>query len=283
MPLTPISGPVGLYTVSVMPQFLRNSARVGWSGAFFTEIVGAPQGTVDHGHERYCLQRNFNAAEVRQPLRGGSWQTVPAGTAVWQAGDEARFNWRRGGRSQFLFVAPERVGELLGGLPPRFPGHRFAQPLRSRVLEAIFDALEADLSSGSAAGPLVGDALIAALVAHLAGLADRPVAPLGHAARERVIACVESRFAEPLSLAELAAAAGVGVRHFCRAFRAATDQSPHQYLLRRRVEHAKALIAQGRPLAEVAHLCGFADQSQLTRTFARHVGVPPGRWRAAQR
>jgi AraC family transcriptional regulator len=69
----------------------------------------------------------------------------------------------------------------------------------------------------------------------------------------------------------------------CRAFREATGVSPHQYLLRCRVEHAKRLIARGLPLAEVAVQCGFADQSQLPRTFVGHVGTTPGRYRNSVR
>jgi AraC family transcriptional regulator len=90
---------------------------------------------------------------------------------------------------------------------------------------------------------------------------------------------VGARFAGPVSLQELADATGLGVRHLSRAFREATGRSPHQYLLHRRVEAAKVLIRQGLPLAEVAGQCGFSDQSQLTRTFIRHAGTTPGRFR----
>ncbi|MEO8804702.1 MAG: helix-turn-helix transcriptional regulator [Burkholderiaceae bacterium] len=74
-------------------------------------------------------------------------------------------------------------------------------------------------------------------------------------------------------------AAGLGIRQFTRAFRDATGRSPHQYLLHRRVEQAKALIREGLPLADVAIQCGFSDQSQLTRTFVAQLGTTPGRFR----
>ena len=282
MPIAPLAGPVGLYSVSVLPRFLLGSERVGWQGAYFTDIVGAPAGTVDHGHQRYCIQRVLHL-EARQALRGGPWREVRKGFGVWQAGDECRFHWRNGGRSQFLFVAPEHAATVLDSVPHRLARHRDGVPLRSRTLELMFDALQADLAEGSPAGPLVGDSLIVAILAQLAGARQHPAAPLGRAGRKSAIDLIEARFSQPVTLANLAAEAGVGVRHFSRAFRAATGQSPHQYLLQRRVEYAKALIANGLPLAQVAQQCGFADQSQLTRTFARRVGTTPGRYRALLR
>jgi AraC family transcriptional regulator len=282
MPIAPLPGPLGLYKVSALPRFLLDSSGIGWQGAFFTEIIGAPEGTVDHVHERYCLQRMFTAGEKRRPLGGGGWQAARVGTAIWHAGDEARFDWRGGGRSQFLFVAPERVAELLDGAP-RLTRQRDLPPSCLGLLAAIFDALAADLAQRSPGGPLVGDSLIAALVAHLAGLAEQRPPALPMPARERAVAYIDAHFDQPLTLTGLAEAAGVGVRQFCRSFRVATGWSPHQYLLKRRVEHAQTLIAKGQPLAEVALLCGFADQSQLTRTFARQIGCPPARWRATRR
>jgi AraC family transcriptional regulator len=262
-----------------MPRFLLDSARVGWRGAYFTDILGADEGVVDHGHERYCLQRGLHR-EARRPLGRAAWHEVPAGLSVWHSGDEQRFQWRAGGRSQFLFVAPEQVATVLGDERPLTGAGREA-PLRSPVLELIFDALQADLAQGSPAGPLVGDSLIAALIAQLAGPAAPVVEALSAQARERAIDFIEARFSSPVSLQELAEAAGVGVRQLTRVFREATGRSPHQYLLHRRVEQAKVLIRQGLPLADVAVQCGFFDQSQLTRTFVRHVGTTPGRFRNA--
>ena len=282
MSVAPLAGPHGLYTVSVLPRFMLGSERVGWQGAYFTDIHGAPAGTVDHGHERYCIQRSFHT-EARQALRGGSWREVRPGFRAWQAGDECRFHWRHGVRSQFLFIAPQHAEAVLGRLPRRMDRYGDGEPLRSRVLELIFDALQADLAQGSPAGPLVGDSLIAAFLAQLAGADARPASPLGSTARKRAIELIEARFAQKTTLEDLAGAAGVGVRQFSRAFRAATGQSAHQYLLQRRVEHAKGLIAKGLPLAQVAQQCGFVDQSQLTRTFVRRVGTTPGRYRAQLR
>ena len=272
MPVAPLPGPEGLYAVSVMPRFLLDSARVGWQGAYFTDIQGAPEGSVDHGHERYCLQRGLHR-EARRTLGRRDWQDVPVGFSVWRPGDESRYQWRAGGRSHFLFIAPEQVAAVLGDERP-LAGIGHDRPVRPPVLDLVFDALQADLAQGSPAGPLVGESLIAALIAQLAAPGK-----LTARACDRAIDLIDARFASPISLQALADACGLGVRHLSRAFREATGRSPHQYLLHRRVEAAKVLIRQGLPLAEVAGQCGFSDQSQLTRTFMQHAGTTPGRFR----
>lgn len=65
-----------------------------------------------------------------------------------------------------------------------------------------------------------------------------------------------------------------------RHFRAAFATSPHRFLLMRRLQRAKAMIADGEALAEVAAETGFADQSHLTRHFKKAFGMAPGAWAA---
>lgn len=281
MQIAPLAGPQGLYNVSVMPRFLADSQHVGWQGAYFTDVDVASEGLVDHGHERYCIQRGMHREQRRHRGKGG-WSDVGTGFSVWRAGDEQRFEWRLGGRSQFLFLSPQVAARVLGDhrvLPAL--GH--AQPQALPLLGMIFDTLEADLAQRSPAGPLVGESLIAALVAQLAGQAAPHTSPAATRVCDRAIALIETHFDQGLGLQALADSTGLGVRQFCRAFRTATGQSPHQYLLRRRVEHAKLLIARDTPLVDVALQCGFADQSQFTRTFVRLVGSTPTRYRGAAR
>jgi transcriptional regulator GlxA family with amidase domain len=95
-------------------------------------------------------------------------------------------------------------------------------------------------------------------------------------AEEKLMANLEGN----VSLADLAAHCGVSVGHFARAFRRSTGLSPHQWLMRRRVDEAKGLIrTRTLSLSEVALACGFVDQSHFTRVFTRQTGVSPGTWR----
>lgn len=84
-----------------------------------------------------------------------------------------------------------------------------------------------------------------------------------------------------LSLDEIAAGCGLSTGHFARAFRQTVGMPPHQWLLRRRIDRAKAVLASSASsLADVAVLCGFVDQSHFTRVFRKVTGATPGAWQA---
>jgi AraC-like DNA-binding protein len=282
----PLPGPDGLFTVTAAPRFGVDSSAVGWRGAYFTDLQAAPHGIVDHGHERFSVQRSAVPLRVRELRAGAGWTTVTPGVNAWCPGEEQRFEWQGGGGRQFLFVEPGLVEEIVEGrIAPR-PSRRGLPELTSSPLAAtLLQAMVQDLRDGSPGGSLVGDSLVVALVAHLWGrpVERRTAGGLPAAACQRVLAHVEQRLDTPVSLAELAELARMSVRHFCRAFRASVGCSPHQYLLRQRVERAKALIAaRDLPLCDIAQAAGFADQSQLTRTFRKQVGITPAAYRAAR-
>jgi AraC-like DNA-binding protein len=83
------------------------------------------------------------------------------------------------------------------------------------------------------------------------------------------------------SLAELAALSGVSRFQLLRGFGRDVGATPHAYLIQRRVQRARQLLAAGRSPADAAMLAGFADQSHMTRAFRRQFGITPGRYRAA--
>lgn len=96
---------------------------------------------------------------------------------------------------------------------------------------------------------------------------------------------VRQRLADDLpnapSLDELAALAGLGKFQLLRRFTAAHGCTPHGWLAVLRTERARGLVRQGMGLADAAAACGFADQSHMTRSFARQFGFSPGAWRRA--
>lgn len=138
--------------------------------------------------------------------------------------------------------------------------------------------------------PLAATQIGHELLAHLAGsrLRRRPSPALdGGLAphiRRRVLEAIEAALDEPLTLGRLAAVAGQSEFHFARMFRASVGLPPHAYVLARRLDRARRLLAEGdRPLAEIAAACGFTHPSHLTRHFRAAFGGPPGAWRTAVR
>jgi AraC family transcriptional regulator len=91
-----------------------------------------------------------------------------------------------------------------------------------------------------------------------------------------VFAYIEDNLAENIALADLAAVIGLSVSHFNVLFREAVGLSPHQYLIRRRVERAKDLLGESKlSISQIAAESGFAHQSHLARHMRRMLGVAP--------
>ena len=95
---------------------------------------------------------------------------------------------------------------------------------------------------------------------------------------QRALQHIEQHLGQPLSLAELAALAGLSVWRFATVFRQQMGLSPHRYICRLRVELAQALIRAGMPPATVASEAGFYDQSHLSRHFKNWCGMTPGQY-----
>jgi AraC family transcriptional regulator len=97
---------------------------------------------------------------------------------------------------------------------------------------------------------------------------------------QRVDTYIGQHLGDPISLAAVAAAAGLSPMHFAARFRLATGQRPHHYILRARIEYAKALLASSeRSVVEVAGDTGFRTQAHFTTIFKRFTGATPCAWR----
>ncbi|MEM6411623.1 MAG: AraC family transcriptional regulator [Pseudomonadota bacterium] len=128
------------------------------------------------------------------------------------------------------------------------------------------------------------------LAAHLIGQysnANRPLTQQGAldpGSLSRVMEYMRSHLDADISLQDLAAQSTLSSFAFARAFKAATGTSPHQMLLAERVARAAQLLRTTKtPLAEIAYAVGFSSQSHMTTTFARQMGLTPGRYRNESR
>ncbi|HLA11011.1 MAG TPA: AraC family transcriptional regulator [Pyrinomonadaceae bacterium] len=96
---------------------------------------------------------------------------------------------------------------------------------------------------------------------------------------ETVMAYVSKNLSEKISLDEVGQIVGLSKYHFARVFRSMTGLSPHQYILRCRIERAKYLLSCGDSLPSISYSCGFSDQSHFTRTFRQMTGMTPRQFR----
>ncbi|HTY73408.1 MAG TPA: helix-turn-helix transcriptional regulator [Actinomycetes bacterium] len=105
------------------------------------------------------------------------------------------------------------------------------------------------------------------------------VPPVRHLMRAKDLA--DARFFEPLGVDDLARAAGLSRAHFSREFRRWFGESPHTYLLTRRLERAAALLRNtDRSVAEICMAVGLASVGSFTSSFTRTYGMPPTAYRA---
>jgi AraC-like DNA-binding protein len=104
--------------------------------------------------------------------------------------------------------------------------------------------------------------------------------PARHLLRARDLA--DARFADRLRVTDLARAAGLSPAHFSREFRRAFGQSPHAYLLTRRLERAASLLCRtDRSVADICMLVGLSSVGSFTTSFTRQFGSSPLQYRAA--
>jgi AraC-like DNA-binding protein len=107
-----------------------------------------------------------------------------------------------------------------------------------------------------------------------------PVPPARHLLRAKDL--VDSRYREPLDVPALARAAHLSEAHFSREFRRAFGETPHQYLLTRRLERAAALLRNtDRTVADICLAVGLRSVGSFTTSFGRAFGVSPTVYRAA--
>lgn len=155
---------------------------------------------------------------------------------------------------------------------------------RDPQLQSLALALLQEAQAPGLGGRLYVESLANQLAIHLLryyALAAHPLPDLltgqglAPAPLQQVLSFINDQLDQDLSLAAMAAVAHLSPYHFARLFKQAVGQSPHQYVIRQRVEAAKRLLASGLPTAQVAAEAGFADYSHLARHFKRLVGLPP--------
>lgn len=150
------------------------------------------------------------------------------------------------------------------------------------LLVSVMTALyhEADLHGASTAFFEHGSALV---MGRLMELRERPIArrtasPLPQARYDRVVAYVESRLGDDMSVIDLAAVAGMDPSGFTRALRARIGLAPYAWLTHRRMQRAALLLAQGLSVTQVANSVGYSNISKFAVAFRRVLNCSPSQW-----
>lgn len=198
--------------------------------------------------------------------------------------------WLRTDDSQYLYLSVDVSDAALAAACDGTTGdvelRRVGKLVDARV-GALAAAANAERVAGFQSGRLFLDSLEQALaVALVNGFAvrDRAVqthrGELGSARLRRIKEFVDSKIDDELTLCEMAQAVELSTAHFSRMFRKSTGETPHQFLLRHRLERAKMMLrsADGRVL-DVAVACGFKSQQHFAQAFRRVCGICPTEYR----
>jgi AraC family transcriptional regulator len=164
-------------------------------------------------------------------------------------------------------------------------------PVVDPVIERLAGYLMHAEKLGGVFGQSYADGISLAITAHLFGGNSNSeptnlprVAGLSKWRLKRATEYVMANLAEPISLADIAAATGLSRMHFAAQFRVATGLRPHEYLLQRRIERARELLLSSHlALVDIAFEVGFKTQAHFTTVFSRMVGETPNVWRQRNR
>ncbi|QEY72734.1 AraC family transcriptional regulator [Pseudomonas denitrificans (nom. rej.)] len=178
-----------------------------------------------------------------------------------------------------LYVEPALLAELAGGnmAQREFTLPALAYPPLAQRIASLLQHLPGASADEASEGvlDLFGELLDQR--------PDTSVAPLPSRSVARMLERIHDDPRNAPALAELAGIAGLTLYAALRRFRRELGTTPHAYLLQYRVRQAHKAIGEGRTLADAALLSGFADQSHMTRAFARQLGLTPGQWRSSFR
>ena len=160
-------------------------------------------------------------------------------------------------------------------------------PLVSHVGMALLAEMESDAPGAQLYAESLANVLAVHVLRHYTAEGATPrrfTGGLSGSRLRRVLSYIADNHGRELSLEDLAGEAAMSTFHFAREFKRATGTTPHQHLIRFRVERAKALLAESQmPLAEVGLRTGFSHQSHFTRLFRRFTGTTPQSYRVLSR
>jgi AraC family transcriptional regulator len=276
-------------------RLIAHSQDAGWRSLHAAILEEAPfQATerpIRHPSLIYHLSR---PTQVTRKIEGAAPETALIGPRrICLTPGEATTGWQHAGHPEILQVYLRQsiyeaaVTEIYGcdssgaELVPRFA---VLDPLLEQLAIAITNALR----DGAAEDGLYIDTVAQMMAVHLArshSSRSRPVRilparPLSGWKMRRVIEYIDDNLEGDLSLQAMAAEVDISPLYLARAFKSAVGQSPHQYVLGRRIERAKELLRNtDLPVVDVALSSGFSSQSHLSHWFIRQVGVSPAVYR----
>ena len=279
-------------------RLIAHSDGRGWMNIYASLATESPwAGTlqpVSHHCLVYCVHQT---ATIKRAIdRTGRVETArlcPRQLTIIPAGVVS--HWDMNGRPDILLLylrstmMDRIVQEGFGADAEKatmIPRLAMIDPLLEQLSLAILEGLRGEQVARPFYIESLAHTIAVRLVSHHMGFAGFQTND-GSATREdveirlqRVRNHIDASLSDVLTLDVLADAAGLSTGSLLRAFKTRLGETPHQYVVRQRIERAKQLLRSTRiPIAELALMTGFSSQSHLSMLFQRSVGVGPARYR----
>ena len=269
-----------------------SSGQTDWPGALLRswrgiEPVSYPR--LDHhcltlhlGNPRR-IERRGEGSNLEVDIRPGALSLTPSGAA---------YEWKTTGPVDYaeLYLSPAFIRQIDAEVFDR-GGSGFGLEDRLGIVDPMIE-MALKMMLGEIAEMRLGsrlylDSLLRTLSIRLLQMCGnaRPVRPgarhsIAPARLRRVLEYIETHLSADIGITVLAEVAAISAAHFSRVFAQATGVPPYAYVVARRIEHAKRLLANPElPLSAVAASCGFHTEAHFSRMFTREVGVTPRQYR----
>jgi len=270
-------------------SLLLTSAPFGWSGIVVERHRLPPAELPEHTVIGHALSVDVGTKPTSFAWTRGrdGWHdrlSNPGDCRILTYGDSNPSRWLQTYNEVSLIIDPQFVADVVGdGLA----ADRIEFISRHSIVDSVAvdfaRTFLAELAADAPNGVMYAESLTVGLVLHLLanyGVAKpkvpSPRGKLNAFQLRAVLECITSQLDDDVSLLTLARQAHVSPFHFARLFRATVGVSPHQFVLRLRLERAvRFMKARKMPLAQIAVECGFHDQPHFTRAFRRVFRITP--------
>jgi AraC family transcriptional regulator len=268
-----------------------------WSAAAINEWAGPPcelhrhmqRGEVAHRFNPHPLVFLRYRAQGRSRIVSGSRRfdvdVAPAQVDIFPAGFRMDHGWWDCTPGDLVTVELNPTAlEALSPYAERPLALRAMLSGCDETLAQLLHCVRIEIESGCPSGKLFADGLAIAIMSRLRAMHDDPEPgthddALDIVLRRRIVDYITANVGADLRIASLARIAGLTSSQFVRAFRRAFGTTPHRYVVERRLERARALLATKQSLATIAYTLGFSSQGHFTQAFRRRYGDTPGRSR----